>query len=293
MKTISILVILVILVGIVWFLCYNKQNSNELPVSIPENKTTDKLTFVVFGDCAISNKPYFNEKIITKIIEGTNSVNPAFVMFLGDGTNRANPHDISNLKNVFKQLNSPLYVTIGNHDIIRGNNEGMKMGNGENNFFKVFSDNMNSPNQDCYYSFAFKDNYFIVLNTAWQESKNISEHKLKPDSGQWKWLIDQLKLAQSNYTNTIIFTHIPLIAWNDAGEKQEFYKLMNQYNVKAVFSGHLHGYYSSVIGSTKYVISGGAGSKPHIPKELGGFYHFIVCTVSNGELSTDLHKITE
>jgi predicted MPP superfamily phosphohydrolase len=291
MKAISILIILVGVACIFGY--YSHQNSKKPAVLTSENKASDKITFVVFGDCAISKKPFFNEKIIKLIIEGTNSFNPDFVMFLGDGTNRANPYDISNLKNVFNQINCPLYVTIGNHDIIRGNNEGMKMGNGENNFFKIFSDNMTSPNQECYYSFAFNDTYFIVLNTAWQESKNTLEHKLKPESEQWKWLIKQLELAQKDYTNTIIFTHIPPVAWKDPVERQEFYKLMNQYKVTAVFSGHIHCYYSSVINSTKYVISGGAGSNPHIPKEFGGFYHFIVCTVSNGELYMDLHKITE
>jgi hypothetical protein len=55
----------------------------------------------------------------------------------------------------------------------------------------------------------------------------------------------------------------------------EFVALMEQYHVTMVLAGHLQAYQRMMHNGIPYIITGGGGSPPAVPRLLGGRYHYV------------------
>jgi 3',5'-cyclic AMP phosphodiesterase CpdA len=213
----------------------------------------------------------------------------------------------------FGKLKVPYYPVIGNHEISRGSSLDGTQGDGEENFIKVFGDRL--PNKDscgnkvCYYSFDYHDSHFIVLNTAWQHQPENERRVLYPGGEQWQWLVRDLKSSRARSSHIFIFCHEPPLLpdlsggvfiagdlnrfpiWADAKAIESFDLLCRDYQVDAVFSGHLHAFANFKDGDVTHIITGGAGSNLHLPAVLGGYYHYVTCTVRGEQVQYEAVRL--
>jgi len=133
-----------------------------------------------------------------------------------------------------------------------------------------------------YYYFNFKDVYFIVLN-AFEKGYWGSV-----EGNQLKWLKTVLESKKDG--RIFIFIHTPVysvlnpdtitdgskhVSFSNKENLLLIRELFKEYKVDAVFSGHEHLYDLQSHDGTKYIITALSGEYPFVPREEGGFYHFV------------------
>ena len=134
--------------------------------------------------------------------------------------------------------------------------------------YKTFWDN-NQNTQDItvsgsyssYYSFSLHNSYFIVLYTP----------KTYLDSGQLKWLEEEVNNVQSQYDNIFVISHIPLTAVstyhpNDQLAPASRLKEIMAGKITAFFGAHHNLYYDFEADDIRQIGTGRVGS--------GGNYRF-------------------
>jgi 3',5'-cyclic AMP phosphodiesterase CpdA len=301
---ISVLIILLVLPERV-----NVKDAKESVETLKSRQIEEKslFSFVVLGDSSIV--PGCGEcqgnVVLTELVQKINENTPDFVVYTGDGPERGGPIlNLQAFRQALDKLKVPWYPVLGNHEIIEGARADGGGGDGEENYLGVFKDKL--PVKDSrgkrvsYYSFNRLNCHFIVLDTAWQHRKESGTKGLYPDGAQWKWLVSDLQEARPKCKHIFVFAHEPPLlpgifrlnsrftfrerglntTWNNPRAAADFLRLCGAYGVEAVFSGHFHGYLKFKNGATTHIISGGAGSSLHVPALLGGYYHYILCTVS-------------
>lgn len=312
-----LLIIFIITVITAGYLYWKRALVYDAPVNTGANTLAGgQFQFVVLGDSGIiAGQPdYPNNLILSKMVQGINQRAPAFVVYAGDGVEHGG--SISNMylfREELNKLQSPYYTVIGNHEVDRGASSDGTQGDGEENYIKVFGDRL--PNRDSnegqvsYYSFDYHDSHFIVLNTAWQHQPEKEKKRLYPGGEQWQWLVWDLKSARPRSSHIFIFCHEPPLLpdlsggvflagdlnrfpiWADAKEIESFNQLCHEYSVDAVFSGHLHAYANFKDGEVAHIITGGAGSNLHLPSLLGGYYHYVICTVNDKQVQYEAVRL--
>ena len=232
---------------------------------LSERITTDKFRFAALGDTKhATTLPAF-----MKYLEET--VNPDFVLTTGDmvqsGGGKVGPGYYQLLTNELGQSmrKRPWWPAIGNHEVagnpvfpnktekdqLRHNQQ-----TGIENFKRFY--NLDSD----HYSFAFRNCYFIVLPFR------------HPKDEQLKWLEDELKKASEAKKHIFILNHVLFFTIGAKGKDEvpnietPITKLFKQYGVKAVFSGHDHGYYRTVRNGIPYFVSAGGGATIYAAKRL-------------------------
>lgn len=220
------------------------------------------FSFAVFGD----NQG--NDELLSELITSWNRDQSLdFIVNLGDFTVHGKKTEYQSFLKKTALLKVPMRYVQGNHDGVAG---------GWRNFEKLIG--------PAYYAFDHDDCRFIVLNNAFRESF---------DPAQFKWLKSQLAAARGK--KIFVFMHKPVFdpseIYNDyvmsgRAVTEELTKLFSKYKVRYVFAGHIHGYAKSERDGVVYMVSGGGGGPLHLPRELGGFYHYVKITV-NGETVTD------
>ncbi|RLE30570.1 MAG: hypothetical protein DRJ61_12590 [Acidobacteria bacterium] len=150
---------------------------------------------------------------------------------------------------------------------------------------------------DFYYSFAFKNSYFIIIRQSEDYSGMLScngghpgydsceaycsDPALYLDSQrnnycysvfQWDWLVTELMAAVDDYDHIFVFGHAPMLGsgWNHSPTHgaDQFRALFEEYDVDIFFNGHNHAYERThpVRGSTVdptgpvYITTGSAGA---------------------------------
>jgi len=220
------------------------------------------FSFVVFGD------NHQNDELLNLIIDRVNAdPKVAFVVNLGDFVLHGKKEEYLAFKQKIKRVKKPLYNVQGNHDGVAG---------GWRNFEKLIG--------PAYYAFNHEDCRFIVLNNSFRESF---------DTAQFNWLKKQLSAAYGK--KIFVFMHKPVFdpseiykdyVMSGRAVTDELTSLFRKYKVRYVFAGHIHGYAKSERDGVVYVVSGGGGGPLHLPRELGGFYHYVKITV-NGDSIAD------
>lgn len=121
----------------------------------------------------------------SQILDQINSINPVFTIDDGDLVFGGEPHKYRLFYETVSKLKTPLYTTLGNHDIRE---------NGRPTYTKLFG--------PPYYSFDYKNVHFVFLDSSrgWAEKKAIPEE-------QYVWLENDLKNAQGKLI--FVFSHIP------------------------------------------------------------------------------------
>ena len=195
--------------------------------------------------------------LFTEAIETANKINPNFVVICGDMVHNSDSEEqFQELIRISRLLNKDikLYWVAGNHDV------GDKPTQASLNKYKEQFGEYN-------YSFQEENCYFIVLNSA-----ICYDPGLVPN--EWNTLIsfleNELRIAASTHQrHKIIFMHHPLYL-NDLNECDSYHvipserrakiiDLITEYDVTAVFTGHLHMNNYQKLGNTELVSTGPVG----------------------------------
>ncbi len=245
----------------------------QLMAKLNERITTDKFRFAVIGD----TKHAPTLPALVKYLE--ESVHPDFMLTTGDmvksGGGQPGPGYYEMLTHELGQSMRKYawWPAIGNHEIsgtpvIQNKSEGAVMAqnqqSGTENFKRFY--NLDSD----YYSFAFRNSVFIALPFFPASSKQKAE-------AEWLakgWFESELKKATDSKKHIFVFNHTPFFTVGSKGAddvpniETGFTKLFKQYGVKAVFSGHDHGYYRTIRKGIPYFISAGGGATIYAGKRI-------------------------
>jgi len=238
---------------------------------IQKNETnSSKFAFVVFGDN--KNSVFSFPKLIDKV----NQEKIDFSVETGDLID--NMIDGNSEYKIYLQqiskLKKPFLVIPGNHET-----EGMSSA-----YYYLFG--------RAYYSFAYKNSYFLMLDGS---------HETGMGAEEFAWLKNQLKMA-SKYKHIFVFMHIPLHdPVKDSVVKSQFDEpfasklenLFDKYKISMIFTAHQHGYFTGKWGKSPYTVTGGAGA------ELGGedkthfFHHYVLVNVNDSNVSYKVREVTK
>lgn len=241
--------------------------------------------FILFGD----SRGYYkgvNKVVFEKILKAINRLpkQPMFFLFCGDMSNidtsdyEKNKEALEEWKEIVQKYYpiNKFYNCIGNHE----RNE-----DAFNDVFNYLPDGQLEGYGRTVYYIDYGDSRFIILNS---NRKNKNYYKYIPDEGsiinngyvidekQRNWLEDVLK--SSDKKNNFVMFHAPAFPVSrhfgysldqDPIERYLFWRILDKYNVTAVFSGHEHLYSRREINGAfnitfenniLQIISGGAGA---------------------------------
>ncbi len=237
------------------------------------NAQTEEFTFVFATDIHIQ-KERNGDKGFKKAIEEINKLNPDFVVTGGDlvmdalGVSYNRADSLFNLyMETCKELNMPIYNTIGNHDIL-GWYEKSNIAKTHPEFGKKMFQNRIGK---TYYSFVHKGVKFIILDSI-EEVPEGNGYFGFINNEQLEWLKTEIA-GTDKAMPIIISTHIPLytmysqmaigsMAANDRGLVVENSKsvldLLKDHNLKLILQGHLHAYENLNLMDRFNIITGGA-----------------------------------
>lgn len=182
------------------------------------NKNNVALRFVVASDAHYGQPGTPYDEMIEKIIHQINDFNKEtpldFCVINGDIIHNEK-HLLPLAKQKIDALQTPYYVTRGNHDMVSAD------------YWKeVWGMPLN-------HSVSVKNQAIILGDTSNEEGKYLS-----PDLN---WLAAQLE-ENKHKKSIFLFLHIPQKAWTaNAIDTPAFETLINQYpNITAIFHGHEH-----------------------------------------------------
>jgi 3',5'-cyclic AMP phosphodiesterase CpdA len=191
----------------------------------------------------------------TEAIRAVNDLNPDFVITGGDlvmdamGVKYSRADSLFNLyAELVKDLNMPVYNTMGNHDIY-----GIYSASGADPLHNEYGEKMfENRLGETYYSFSYQGWKFFILNSV--EDTHRDRYIGYIDSTQMDWIKDELEKTDT-ITPVVISTHIPFItvnaqkyirptAANDSSSVivngREVLDLFSNHNLKLVLQGHMH-----------------------------------------------------
>jgi len=233
----------------------------------PESEASESFSFVVFGD----NRD--GDKIFMDLIEKVNQEKDlSFAVNTGDLVSHGRENEYKNYLRMISNLKVKVYNVPGNHDLVLG---GMKR------FQKYFG--------PFYYAFDYKNSHFIILNNALKNSF---------DAKQFEWL--RKDLASSKKKNVFVFMHRPTFDPTQIYKNHimsgretiaELMEVFRKYRVDYVIAGHIHGYARAERDGTIYIVTGGAGAPLYLPKDFGGFHHYVKIKVDGDDIVDEVIKI--
>lgn len=188
-----------------------------------------------------------------KAIAEVNRLNPDFIVITGDFVHNQG----SELQNEeFQRITAkvapeiPVYYSPGNHDI------------GKTPDKRTLKEYKKEYGKDRF-SFQHEGSTFIGFNTSL-----IKGRKEKLEEKQYKWLKSELKKSQEA-NHIILFCHYPFYNQTvDEPEKgsslapearQKYLPMFDNYNVRAVFSGHYHNNALSSYGDVQLITTSAVG----------------------------------
>ena len=235
------------------------------------DRTDDKFSVALFGDCQGADNPFTSRRltyfVFNHVLEQVNKEQPLFTVILGDIVSSGRAYHFRRFQRQLAAVRTPVYLVLGNHDAKY---------RGREIFSRLFG--------PAYYSFSVGSNHFLALDNA---DGTIREE-------QMNWLGKELQKHPDK--NLYVFLHQPLFdprpgenyAMSDTAQAARLKELFLQHKVKAVFSSHLHGYYTALADGVSYYITGGAGSTLTSPHD---FYHYITLDINGDGFNVTVHKV--
>jgi 3',5'-cyclic AMP phosphodiesterase CpdA len=212
--------------------CSNTQTTS-LPVEQSGHLQPDNFRFIVASDPQLFRG---KKEDLDKAIGSINEFKPDFVVMCGDLIETpSNQEQIQAYKDAVSKLSPEilLYNIPGNHDL----GQPVKIEN-----ISVYQGNFG----ELWYYFAYGNSFFIVLSSDIMRDSNAPMNKQ-----QTEWLAGTLDRSQSkSISNIFVFMHHPL--YLKSPDEPDGYSnmpvavrgalldLFVKYEVRAVFSGHLH-----------------------------------------------------
>ncbi|MFP4249760.1 MAG: metallophosphoesterase family protein [Armatimonadota bacterium] len=244
------------------------------------------FTFAVFADAQPYGRQFTPELVEIATRVGRSDV--AFVIGAGDYIDGS-----SNQATVRRQWNNfftalaplqamreiPVALAPGNHDIsgVRRNAE-------------IFCEHFDR----LYFSFDYQGCHFVVL-----DSETIGADA-RVTGKQLEWLKQDLADAR-DAKFTFVAMHRPLFPVDGnigysldkhPKERDALHALFVESGVNAVFHGHEHLYHHQERDGIHYFITGGAGAKPYVEPENGGFHHYLLVSVEDDGFVVEVQRVS-
>lgn len=206
---------------------------------------------------------YYQETALSAFVRMAQKKKPAAIVVTGDVTFNGERVSAEKFAEIFKPLKeTQLLVLPGNHDIydgwareFRGKKQyyaGQISPRMWRNIFKTsYKNAVSVDDKSLAYSVQLNPDYLLILADSNDYGKE--EATTAPATAgflgreQRRWIKSQLQYASENNLQVIFCMHHNLYAHNPAVNKgyvvddyRELRKLLAQYNVKLVFSGHIH-----------------------------------------------------
>lgn len=206
---------------------------------------------------------YYQETALSAFVRMAQKKKPAAIVVTGDVTFNGERVSAQKFAEIFKPLEeTQLLVLPGNHDIydgwareFRGKKQyyaGQISPRMWRNIFKTsYKNAVSVDDKSLAYSVQLNPDYLLILADSNDYGKE--EATTAPATAgflgreQRRWIKAQLQYASENNLQVIFCMHHNLYAHNPAvnkgyvvGDYRELRKLLAQYNVKLVFSGHIH-----------------------------------------------------
>lgn len=206
---------------------------------------------------------YYQETALSAFVRMAQKKKPAAIVVTGDVTFNGERVSAEKFAEIFKPLEeTQLLVLPGNHDIydgwareFRGKKQyyaGQISPRMWRNIFKTsYKNAVSVDDESLAYSVQLNPDYLLILADSNDYGKE--EATTAPATAgflgreQRRWIKAQLQYASENNLQVIFCMHHNLYAHNPAVNKgyvvddyRELRKLLAQYNVKLVFSGHIH-----------------------------------------------------
>lgn len=206
---------------------------------------------------------YYQETALSAFVRMAEEKKPAAIIVTGDVTFNGERVSAERFAEIFKPLTkTKLLVLPGNHDIYDGwarEFHGKKQYYAgqisprmwRNIFRTSYETAVSVDNSSLAYSVQLNPDYLLILadsnDYGKEESSTAPATTGFLGKEQRKWIKEQLQYASQNNLRVIFCMHHNLYAHNPAVNKgyvvddyRELRKLLAQYNVKLVFSGHIH-----------------------------------------------------
>lgn len=261
------------------------------------------MRFIILSDSK-GKENGINKKVLIKILKGTCKLSPIpeYIVLCGDSVAGGNTeallvNQLQDLRKLIEKYHYgiPLIPVVGNHEV---NNE-PKDDSFEKAFSRIYYDMhpnafLNGYNRTVFYV-DYSDTRFIILNAFHFNEINRIVNK------QLSWFKE---VASTDIKNKIVFIHSPAFPTGAhlghcldsyPGDRDAFWKIVQDCNIDIVFSGHEHNYSRRKIGFKKgiyQVIAGGSGEKLKDKfKDKTGViiapiakYHFVIVDVDSDSI---------
>lgn len=182
----------------------------------------------------LENSSELLKDVVTQLNQATGL---DFVMFTGDMINKPKNSQIMEFLKITKDIKTPWYVTIGNHDVDFDGKFTKK-----DLFTAISSHNLDFNETNPYYSFKKKGFKILAIDTM-IDSRVTANGEI--DSKQLEWMDKEIKETPEKDV-IVIFSHVPVVE----PYSSEHHKLLNStevlkhlysYNRPIVWlSGHYH-----------------------------------------------------
>jgi predicted MPP superfamily phosphohydrolase len=225
------------------------------------------FTFVIVGDTR-------SVGTFERLAEDITSVDPAFVVILGDWVNGGSPeqHAYFHQEAPEYDFSCPVFFTPGNHDV-----------NPEKYTLDQFEKEYGPRN----FSFVFKNNIFIFIS-------HLDKRFSNKESLEYLRSFDRSQLEK--YDRKFVFMHIPPYVSPDikkrhTKDESELIKLFQYLNIDYVIAADFHGYNRTKLNNVEYIITGGGGAR--LDKSTGQqFHHAIAITLNKNMLSEKILPVS-
>ncbi len=239
-------------------------------IELLEQNSSKSFAFAFLGDNRGGCKIY--QKILKKINQDKEI---SFIINGGDLVPNGYKKQYKSYLECVKISKKPIINIIGNHEV--------KWSKGEKYFEKFIGDR--------YFSFSFRDAYFIILDSSNQKAL---------DKKQLSWLKKELNLSLK-FKHRFVFMHTPLYdpregvlkrghSLKDLNQAKELNLLFKRYRVSLLFCSHIHLFFDGEWRGVKFIISGGGGAPLYYYKDRA-FFHYIKVDVNSSSFDYKVIKI--
>jgi hypothetical protein len=221
------------------------------------------FSFLVIGDTHNSNRA---TALIERALKAGES---SFMVILGDFVN--NPDIRQHLFFIKKMTGEikppfPVFLVPGNHDI----DYGSKIKQIERRVTPEIYESLHGPRN---FSFVFNHCLFIICGIDPRNRESYLDYLRKTLSDQGK-----------GKRHIFVFMHNPpkgvaMAASFSLPNEEQFFSLLEAYQVTSCFFGDFHGYWRSQRRGTNLIVSGGGGLLKRWQPVWGKFHHIIRITV--------------
>ncbi|MCE5347708.1 MAG: metallophosphoesterase [Bacteroidales bacterium] len=269
-----------LIVFLLFYLITGTGNAQKKKASDPYFfiQLTDPQFGMLEANYGFEKETYYYERAVKEI----NRLKPDFVMITGDLVNKkGNKSQIAEFKRITKNINRdiPVYLSPGNHDIGQApEQKDIDAFIAEYGYDRI--------------AFKHKGSLFIGIN-----SNIIKANTPVLEPQQFKWLKKELSKGKAS-KHIVIFCHHPFFKnafdepegyFNIGTEtRNKYLALFKEYNVDAIFAGHLHDNGFARYGNLEMVTTSAVGMP--LSKPSSGIR---IVKVYSNRLESDFYGLTD